>query len=71
MYRSPLNKFSFLIILSSIFFLCRFAYAQPKIFFEEVIFDAGEVEQGTEVEHVFSFVNQGLDELVIQKVSTS
>jgi len=49
MCRLPLNKFSLLIILYSIFFLCRFAYAQPKIFFEEVIFDAGEVEQGTEV----------------------
>lgn len=57
-------------------FVCLFLFppgvsAQPKIFFEEVTFDAGTVEQGTEVAHVFTFVNQGIDELVIQKVSTS
>jgi len=60
--------------LGVLFFSFLFAtvsFAQPKIYFEEPIFDAGDVDQGTDVEHVFMFVNQGMDELIIQKVSTS
>lgn len=60
----------FIMVFVSLLFVTS-SYAQPKIFFEGALYDAGDVDQGTDVEHVFTFVNQGLDELVIQKVSTS
>jgi len=47
------------------------AVGRPVIVFESVEFDFGEVEQGEEVEHVFSFKNTGTGELIVEKVRSS
>jgi hypothetical protein len=51
--------------------LYKTAYAQPKIAFDEEVFNFGEVMQGEVVEHTFLFQNKGNEELVIEKVSPS
>jgi hypothetical protein len=47
------------------------AQAEPSIVFTNNKFDAGEVKQGTVVEHLFEFTNKGTSELIIEKVSSS
>ncbi|MBI1306570.1 MAG: DUF1573 domain-containing protein [Bacteroidetes bacterium] len=43
---------------------------QPKIKFTESEFDFGNIEEGSKVEHVFTFINEGSAPLVIIKVET-
>ncbi|MBN2420411.1 MAG: DUF1573 domain-containing protein [Deltaproteobacteria bacterium] len=43
--------------------------AAPEIFFTEKIFTAGEVMEGTPVEHTYTVHNRGSAMLSIQKVS--
>ena len=41
---------------------------QPAIVFAHTEFDFGEVEQGEDVEHVFTFRNTGNSDLIIERV---
>jgi len=43
----------------------------PRIQFEEMTYDFGQVREGTEVIHVYKFNNVGTDTLVIGKIRTS
>jgi len=47
------------------------AAAQPAITFESTEFDFGEVDQGEDVEHIFTFRNTGNGELIIENVRSS
>lgn len=47
------------------------AVVYPVISFEETEFDFGEIEQGTNVEHVFKFTNTGNAPLVITDATSS
>jgi len=44
---------------------------QPRIQFEEVVYDWGAVYQNEKVPHIFTFKNVGQGELVIEKVKSS
>jgi len=52
-------------------FLPAYSYAAPVISFIETVYDFGEIRQGEKVEHVFEFVNNGDQELIIEKVTSS
>ncbi len=60
-------------------FVALFAVAQnqeaekkgPKIVFEETSFDFGDIFQGDQVEHVFTFENSGTEPLILTNVSTT
>jgi hypothetical protein len=47
------------------------SYAAPAINFNEISYDFGDVRQGDRAEHVFEFGNNGDQELVIEKVTSS
>ncbi len=47
------------------------SFAEPVIHFEETSYDFGTVTQEDEVRHFFELVNDGDQELVIEKVSAS
>ncbi len=55
----------FLLILPAL------SFAQPSIFFSEVIYDFGTVSQEDAVRHVFEFTNTGDQELIIETVSAT
>lgn len=46
-------------------------YAQPSIVFEEEVFDAGTVEAGSAIEHIYVFLNSGDQDLIIDKIIPS
>ena len=62
LYLVPLILFSF--VVSN-------AMASPVLQVQEPKFDFGEVYQGNKVLHVFQFTNQGDEDLLIDRVSTS
>lgn len=64
---SSLSLFFLIIVIGS----PKLVRAQPKIVFEEEVYDFGEVMQGETVEHTFFFRNEGSEELVIDKVTPS
>lgn len=47
------------------------SYAQPSIVFDAENYDLGTVAQNNEIEHTFSFTNEGDKELVIEKLIPS
>lgn len=58
-------------VILFIFLSSGVAGAAPKLELESTIFDFGEVYQGDNVRHVFTFVNTGENVLLIDKVSSS
>ncbi len=46
-------------------------FADPGISFKEEVYDAGTVNQGETVRHVFEFSNSGDSELLIQNVKAT
>lgn len=60
-----LNKF---IIMTAILMFTIACNGKPKIKFEHKKFDFGEVEQGDNVKHIFTFKNIGDDTLLISKI---
>jgi hypothetical protein len=60
--------------IRSLFFLLLFpalACAQPSIHFETMKHDFGTVKQEDKADFVFHFVNQGSEDLIIEKVVPS
>ena len=43
----------------------------PLLVFDETEFDFGDIHQGEQVEHIFTFVNQGTEPLVLSNVATT
>ena len=60
-----------LLIILGLLLIPVYAAAQPSIEFSQESYDGGKVKQGTFVEHFFEFVNNGTDELYIQKVKST
>lgn len=58
-------------ILVFVFLSCSVAFAAPDLQVANPQFDFGEVFQGDKVPHVFEFVNEGDENLVIEKVRSS
>ncbi len=59
------------VVLLSFAFFSGIAYAAPKIKFNKMIHDFGEIEQMTSNKYKFTFKNIGDEELVIKKVKPS
>lgn len=51
--------------------LPAFALAHPYVSFDEVSYNFGVIGQSEKPEHVFTFVNKGDRDLVIEKLSSS
>jgi hypothetical protein len=59
-----------LILYSSLLTWARDPVA-PKIFIQDKVYDAGEVDEGTLIEHTFKVVNQGNELLEVKKVKSN
>jgi hypothetical protein len=53
------------------FLLPAISYAQPVIEFDSESYDSGTATQGDIIEHTFEFTNEGDEDLVIEKVTSS
>ncbi len=72
MFDQAINIRTYIVFTALILFgFTSLSHAQPKIVFEEEVYDFGEVMQGENVEHTFIFRNDGSEELVIDKVTPS
>ncbi len=59
------------IILYTFYFLLFFiisCFGKPRIEFNEITYDFGQVKQNTELKHIFIFKNTGSSTLSIEKV---
>ena len=67
------DKLSPILVFILAAFFCSTAWGQdnaaPEIFFKEKLFDAGEVVEGTVIEHTYPVYNRGNSLLKILKVS--
>ena len=61
------------IIFCTIFiiFLPAVSFAQPAIEFASENYNAGTIKQGDIIEHTFEFTNNGDEDLLIEKVTSS
>ena len=65
-------RFTFCLVASTLFCLSgAIAMAAPELLVAEPKFDFGDVFQGDKVRHVFEFVNQGDEPLLIERVRSS
>jgi len=52
-------------------FLPALCFSQPVIKFDSEGHDAGIITQGDIIEHTFAFTNEGDEELIIEKLTSS
>jgi len=57
-----------MIILGLVLFSVEMAWASPKITFDEITHDFGNIIQGKSVSHAFKFKNIGDEKLIIKDV---
>ena len=67
MIESTMEKVVFILLL----LFPALAHANPMIKFESEIHNFGQVVHGELLEHTFNFTNQGTEDLIIEKLSSS